>query len=332
MSPIEHCIIPPPETSTPHDLSPCDTQSNLERQSSSQYSTSEHTPEHSKPSSSKGRRTLNRRNTEPASPRLNTSQTWRPSWSLDLIFTPRPLEVILAERAYLVSYLHRQSMHSRRLIGEYSAIDAEFAAPATIGKTRRRLRKRLGHLRSKLDQAAGQEKSIFVRLGEVYTELQSHAAWNEAALWRIPLQQQHQQGPTFADAQGERYFPGYATPFSPEEPFCNPQNTPLDPTLPVFVPGQPIYASSDSSSAIRFTSNLGSVSTLETVDETSEDESSSDQDVSGNEDRSDMYDYECEDDDVEIICHGRIPHEEGMKSPTGRRLSLPCPLSPWPEE
>jgi hypothetical protein len=223
-------------------------------------------------------------------------------------------------------------MQSRQLIGEYSAFEAQFTSPGTTGKARRRLRKKMGHLRAQLDQAAGQEKTIFVRLGEVYTELQSHAAWSEAALWRIPLQQQHQQ-PNFVEADSDGYFPGYGTSFSPDETFYDPQNTPLDPTLPVFVPGQPIYASSESSSAARFTSDLSNSSKLETVDETSEDGCSSDRGAFEEEDIEVLYEYECEDEEnIGSRCQRRISHDEGLLSPREKRLSLPCLQSIWPEE
>jgi hypothetical protein len=329
VSPMEHCMTPPPEEHTPIEVSPLDTQSILERQPSTFSVVSPDSQEQKSPTSPKKRKKISRRNTAPTVPRLNTSHARRPSLSLDLIFTPRPLEVILAERAYLISSHHRQNMQSRQFIREYSVLEKEFFSPVTHGKARRRLRKKLGHLRAQLEQAAGQEKFIFNRIGEVYTELSSHAAWSEAALWRIPLQQQHQQV-GHSDASSEGYFAGYGSPLS-RETSSSSQNALLDPTSPVFVPGRPIYASSDSSSAIKFTSDLSNSSALETVDETSED-CSSDHESYEELDEEDPHNSECgESTENSPLRERRTSCDEALMSPREKRLSLPCLGSVWPE-
>lgn len=332
VSPIESCITPPPEPQIPEDVSPVDSRPPLTKQQSCQAKTGEAIPQQDQSPSPKRRRKPMRRHTEPNVPRLNTTNTRRGSISLDLIFTPRPFEIILAERAYLISSLHHQTMQSRQLIGEYSAYQQQFDSPETHGKPRRRLRKKLGHLRTQLDMAAAQEKAIFMRLGEVYTELQSHAAWSEAALWRIPLQQQHQE-PSYAGNPEEGYFAGYGNPFERQEPYRDTLNTPLDPTSPVFVPGQPIYAASDSSSAVRFTSDLSNSSALETVDETSEEDCSFDHVVEDVESQDGECDYDT-DDDVYINtgCERRTSYDESALSPREKRLSLPSLQTLWPEE
>lgn len=339
MSPIENCITPPSECIAIEEVSPLSPHPPLARYHSSQTDTSEAATQEQSPTSTKRpRRQARRRNTEPNVPRLDTAQPRHRSADLDRIFTPRPLDILLAERAYLNLTLHRHNLQSRQLICEYSTLELQFCSPEVHGKARRRLRKRLGHLRAQLETAAGQERAIFMRLGEVYTELESHSAWSEAALWRIPLQhhyqgQQQEQG-SLVPSTNEDYFMGYAVPFSPEEACIGPQNTPLDPKLPAFVPGQPIYACSEASSALRFTSDLSTSSALETVDETSEDDCASDHGHS-NVDMIETEDMDevagVVDEEPGTICARRISHDEVLLSPREKRLSLPSIPSVWPE-
>ncbi|KAH8172126.1 hypothetical protein LIA77_08894 [Sarocladium implicatum] len=337
MSTIENCITPPLDCNAfEEEVSPLSPHPILVRHHSSQTDTSEDATLDRGLTSPKRPRWKSRRNTEPHVPRLNTAQPRHQSADLDRIFTPRPLDVLLAERAYLNLSLHRQNLQSRQLICEYSALEQEFCSPELHGKARRRLRKRLGHLRSHLETAARQERAIFISLGEVYTELESHTAWSEAALWRIPLQhqQRHGQQAGLVDTN-EQYFPGYTTPLTPVEACVEPQNTPLDPKLPEFVPGQPIYACSESSSAVRFTSDLSTSSALETVDETSEDECISLHGIDGvvqTEDLDELADGHEDDGEPSQICSRRTSHEEAALSPREKRLSLPIFPSAWPFE
>ncbi|KPM46130.1 hypothetical protein AK830_g465 [Neonectria ditissima] len=92
------------------------------------------------------------------------------------IFSPRPYENLYTERAYLSASLQLQADRAADLMKQYSLAEAQHQN-LEAGKERRRLRKYLGLLRSKINQAVEQERAIFVRLGELYVELQSRENW-----------------------------------------------------------------------------------------------------------------------------------------------------------
>ncbi|KAF4511661.1 hypothetical protein G6O67_003434 [Ophiocordyceps sinensis] len=102
----------------------------------------------------------------------------------DAIFRPRPYEDIYAERAYLTVSLQVQSNKANELLRQYSWLEDEIQG-LTASKQRRRLRKQLNLVRSRLGGAAEQEKAIFVRLSEVCMEVNSRDAWAQASRQRV---------------------------------------------------------------------------------------------------------------------------------------------------
>ncbi|KAF4459967.1 hypothetical protein FALBO_13267 [Fusarium albosuccineum] len=97
-----------------------------------------------------------------------------------LIFSPRPFENLYVERAYLASALQQQSARAADLIRQYSAVDLQLQSLQEGKGPRRRLRKQLGLLNSRINEAVEQEKAIFSRLGELYVEIQSREMWSQA--------------------------------------------------------------------------------------------------------------------------------------------------------
>lgn len=94
------------------------------------------------------------------------------------VLSPRPVQDLLVERSYLVDSLAAQGTRALELIRRLAA--AEQAAATAPDAGRRRLRKQVSLLRSKITAAAGQEKAVIVRLGELYVEMQSRERWVRA--------------------------------------------------------------------------------------------------------------------------------------------------------
>lgn len=144
------------------------------------------------------------------------------------VLSPRPLQDLLIERSYLVDSLAAQGARASELIRRLAA--AEQAAAAAPDAGRRRLRKQVSLLRSKIAAAAGQEKAVIVRLGELYVEMQSRERWARAR----------------AESSEQGYFP-VMPPGGPAPDAClrgwEPSGLPmshstgLSPESPEFVPG-----------------------------------------------------------------------------------------------
>ncbi|KAI8662480.1 hypothetical protein NCS56_01052000 [Fusarium sp. Ph1] len=93
-----------------------------------------------------------------------------------LIFSPRPYESLYVERAYLTSALQQHSGHAANLMRQYSIVESQLQGlPGDKG--RRKLRKQLGLLKSRINEAFEQERAIFSRLSELYMEVQSRESW-----------------------------------------------------------------------------------------------------------------------------------------------------------
>lgn len=144
------------------------------------------------------------------------------------VLSPRPVQDLLVERSYLVDSLAAQGVRASELIRRLAA--AEQAAAAAPDAGRRRLTKQVSLLRSKIAAAAGQEKAVIVRLGELYVEMQSRERWARARA------ESFQQG----------YFP-IMPPGGPAPGAClggwGPSGLPMSPSTglspesPEFVPG-----------------------------------------------------------------------------------------------
>lgn len=178
------------------------------------------------------------------------------------VLSPRPIQDLLIERTYLVDSLSTQGRRSYEFLLRLSALEQEEAsygaataespetAPERTPRQRRRLRKHISLLKSKIAMAAEQEKAIIVRLGELYVEMQSRERWAQ-----VRLQSQQLQGMGLGSilVDGNALPVGYfhtppeaaaADEASPTASFdsMNPHGpvvsvtTSLSPTSPVFVP------------------------------------------------------------------------------------------------
>ncbi|KAM0325252.1 hypothetical protein ACHAPQ_008059 [Fusarium lateritium] len=100
----------------------------------------------------------------------------------NLLFSPRPFESLYIERAYLATSLQQQSARAAELMRQYCAVELQLQN--LLGDNgRRKLRKQLSLLKSRVNQAAEQERAIFSRLGELYVEIQSRETWAQA--WTV---------------------------------------------------------------------------------------------------------------------------------------------------
>lgn len=163
-------------------------------------------------------------------------QPREPSTAGDIVFSPRPVEDLHAERAYLSTSLFRQSLHAEGLIRDYSSALRQLQAceeSSTHGKVRRQLKKQLNLLKLKIHKVGSQERAIGSRLGEVGVELQSREAWDrEKQRCFFPLLVDTSSSVGSWSDEGHQVFSttsmSYMT--SPE--------TPLNALSPSFVPGK----------------------------------------------------------------------------------------------
>ncbi|KAK5991377.1 hypothetical protein PT974_09658 [Cladobotryum mycophilum] len=123
--------------------------------------------------------------TKQARPR---SSSWFGSTFSNHIFSPRPYEQIYAESAYLNRSLQIEGANTAELFNRYSLVQEALQGDAAVGKHRRKLRKQLSLLKSKISQASQQEKSIIVRLSELQVEYQSRDAWYQVQRRRMSSQ------------------------------------------------------------------------------------------------------------------------------------------------
>ncbi|KIL95381.1 hypothetical protein FAVG1_00118 [Fusarium avenaceum] len=100
-----------------------------------------------------------------------------------LLFSPRPFEGLYIERAYLATSLQQQAGRAAGLMRQYCAVELQLQSLVGGDNGRRKLRKQLSLLKSRVNQAAEQEKVIFSRLGELYVEIQSRETWAQA--WSV---------------------------------------------------------------------------------------------------------------------------------------------------
>ncbi|KAF9763829.1 hypothetical protein IL306_002998 [Fusarium sp. DS 682] len=133
------------------------------------------TPSVSSPSTRRRRRRSSSSKGRP----LQQNATQQPYTNSRLIFSPRPFESLYIERAYLASSLQQQAGKAAELMRQYCAVELQLQN--LIGDNgRRKLKKQLALLKSRVNQAAEQEKAIFSRLGELYVEIQSRETWAQA--------------------------------------------------------------------------------------------------------------------------------------------------------
>ncbi|KAF4979749.1 hypothetical protein FZEAL_4106 [Fusarium zealandicum] len=150
-------------------------------------------------------------------PKVDVKQ--QPYSNSNIIFSPRPYENLYVERAYLAGGLQQQSVRAADLIRQYSAVDLQLLNLG--GATgQRRLRKQLGLLKSKIHEAVEQEKAIFVRLGELYVEIQSRETWAQTGYqhgWAIDSPSV--ETPSVYDPMSAMFY-GLPTPTTPLNAAC----------------------------------------------------------------------------------------------------------------
>ncbi|PHH81317.1 hypothetical protein CDD83_3614 [Cordyceps sp. RAO-2017] len=219
------------------------------------------------------------------------------------VFRPRPYEDIYSEQAYLTASLQNMAVAGVDLIRQYGLVEDELRGMAA-SKQRRRLRKRLNLLRSQIAAAAEQEQAIFLRLSELYVEVNSRDAWYRSGREREALGGSPRQGPRAA---------------APEPSRCvkldqHGSSTHLNGATPEFVPGgQRAAPSGRRPEAARASSPPSSPAALSGVAVVSDgsDDGSCDDD-------GPRYQYRTEE--------GRRPGRPRAES----RLSLPSLDSVWP--
>ncbi|EGU87415.1 hypothetical protein FOQG_03923 [Fusarium oxysporum f. sp. raphani 54005] len=136
------------------------------------------TPSICSPSSRRRRRRSSSSKSRPTRESVNQ----QPYTNFRLIFSPRPFESLYTDRVYLTSCLQQQAGRAADLMRQYCTVELQLQS--LVGDNgRRKLRKQLALLKSKVNQAAEQEKAIFSRLGELYVEIQSRETW--AQRWTL---------------------------------------------------------------------------------------------------------------------------------------------------
>ncbi|KAF4973646.1 hypothetical protein FSARC_124 [Fusarium sarcochroum] len=241
----------------------------------------------------------------------------QPQINSRLIFSPRPFESLYVERAYLASSLQQQAARAAELMREYCAVDLQLQNLDGVNG-RRKLKKQLSLLKSKVNQAAEQEKAIFSRLGELYVEIQSRETW--AQTWTV-------ESPSVATPIG----------FSPVSYSLSTPTTPLSGSSADFVP-MSYFGNLQPVTEPAYLQQEPTVYGLETVDEAGEDL------LYGPDSGCESVESETTPAtpvDVEIpsveknMCGSEMGEEFGdvpFIAVRERRFSLPCIQSAWPEE
>lgn len=175
------------------------------------------------------------------------------------IFAPRPYEEIYSERAYLSSAIQDYSSKLAGYIREYSILENKLQQGAT-GKARRKLRKKVGLMRTRIDEASQQERAIFNRLGDLFLELHSRDIWNaaysEGLDWPETIQPQIESPCVSASSSASSHGSILS----------------LNPESPVFVPGDKPDIHYDGSCGYRRVTSLGTVPELVQEEEEEEEE------------------------------------------------------------
>ncbi|PHH77450.1 hypothetical protein CDD82_3503 [Ophiocordyceps australis] len=90
----------------------------------------------------------------------------------------QPHEQLYAEDAYLTNLLCVQATTTMHLIERYAALETQLQRLG-MGKPRRRLRKQLSLLRLQINEGAVQQRTILVRLSELYVQAHGHDIWGQ---------------------------------------------------------------------------------------------------------------------------------------------------------
>ncbi|KAH7396029.1 hypothetical protein BKA64DRAFT_724236 [Cadophora sp. MPI-SDFR-AT-0126] len=158
---------------------------------------------------------------------LQTSDYFRfPVWDKHTTCDPPPraLEELYLERSYLVDSLHAQIQNASQLMRKIPVLEFKLQQPH-LRPLHRKIRKRLGWLKSRLGQSGQQEKTICARLGQLASDIQTREQWTQ-----VELQQQQQRAEIYQREQGFGYQQGLCDGYQmmrmsldPEQPEFRPQ-------------------------------------------------------------------------------------------------------------
>jgi len=130
-----------------------------------------------------------RGNTPTSNPESSFRQ-FRRQPSLSSVPQPsRSLAELHTEESYLQHTLRSQDARARRLIASLPSLHELQAGPVTPREARR-LRKEVGALRNKIDNAAHQERLTMQRLSDLYVEIRARERWCQAWLNQQQVQEQ----------------------------------------------------------------------------------------------------------------------------------------------
>ncbi|TQN71423.1 hypothetical protein CSHISOI_04094 [Colletotrichum shisoi] len=101
-------------------------------------------------------------------------QQQQPGWSA--FMSPNSFEQLYTEKAYLTASLETQGDNEVNLMRRLSILQAKIDNGLPPDE-RRRSRKKTALLKSKIMETAAQKKTILLRLGDIYVELQSRETW-----------------------------------------------------------------------------------------------------------------------------------------------------------
>lgn len=199
---------------------------------------------------------------------------------------------------------------------QYSLIGDQLQTVDT-GKERKKLNKKLGSLKHKLNQAVEQQKAIISRLGELFVESQSRDTWAQVA-------QQHMI------SQPDLHL-GVLPLYSPTSPVSCDVYSPtssLNESTPDFVPMGYFPSPWQMSEGPLGYDEGYVVSNLDTVPEISEDTLHDE----GYHNSPELNTPETEALSVIVNKEKEDTNVQTASSVKAKRLSLPCPQFMWPEE
>ncbi|GKT47333.1 uncharacterized protein ColSpa_07514 [Colletotrichum spaethianum] len=105
---------------------------------------------------------------------MNINAKQKPGWSA--FPSPNSFEHLYAEKAYLTASLNNQSDREVDLMRKLSILQEKIDNELPPDE-RRKSRKKTALLKSRIMEAAAQKKTILLRLGDIYVELQSRETW-----------------------------------------------------------------------------------------------------------------------------------------------------------
>ncbi|KAK7449116.1 hypothetical protein CaCOL14_007581 [Colletotrichum acutatum] len=109
-------------------------------------------------------------------PRPSVNTTTNPNSRWSAVASPLSFEHLYTENAYLTASLSKQGERENDLMRRLSTLQ-ENVDSGLPPEERRKARKKIALLKSKILDATAQKKAILLRLGDIYVELQSREIW-----------------------------------------------------------------------------------------------------------------------------------------------------------